>query len=71
MRLPYQANAVARGVSISRMANSVEPSGCPLPKKIACAGAIAACGAVCYASLGTACVQCLAGIGASGCLDCF
>lgn len=28
-------------------------------------------GAVCVGSLGTACVECLAGIGASGCIDCF
>jgi hypothetical protein len=49
----------------------MQASDCGVFKKIGCAGAIAACGAVCVGSLGTACVECLAGIGASGCLDCF
>jgi hypothetical protein len=71
MRLPQQARAVARGVSSFPVGNQIEPSGCSVFKKITCAGAIAACGAVCVGSLGTACVQCLAGIGASGCIDCF
>lgn len=72
MRLPIQANAVARGTSVSRMSRAVEASGCDIFKKAACAAAIFACGTVCFSGVGTAaCAQCLAGIGASGCIDCF
>lgn len=71
MKLPSQAPAVIRGRSSTPSNARVTPSGCDLFKKIACGTAIAACGAVCYASLGTACAQCLAGVGASGCIDCF
>jgi hypothetical protein len=71
MRLPTQAPAVIRSASIEQSVGSVHVSGCNVFKKIACGAAIAACGAVCVGSLGTACVQCLAGIGASGCIDCF
>lgn len=71
MRLPNQARAVARSTSVSRMSGSVDASDCNIFKKAGCAAAIVACGAVCVGSLGTACVECLAGIGASGCIDCF
>jgi hypothetical protein len=71
MMMPVQATPVLRGVSQVRDEEAVEPSGCSLGKKILCGAAIAACGAVCVASLGTACVECLAGIGAGGCIDCF
>lgn len=71
MRLPPQAHAVARGTSVSQLSRRVDSSGCNVFKKATCAAAIVACGAVCAGSLGTACVQCLAGIGASGCIDCF
>jgi hypothetical protein len=71
MRLPNQAPAVSRSVAVSRSTSAVEPSGCNIFKAASCVAATVACGAVCYASLGTACVQCLAAIGASGCIDCF
>jgi hypothetical protein len=71
MRLPHQSPAVTRGISIAPITETLTPSGCSVFKKVGCATAIAACGAVCFASLGSACVQCLAGIGASGCIDCF
>jgi hypothetical protein len=70
MRLPTQSAAVVRNPQVGRLAAGVEPSGCSIFKKVACAGALVACGAVCVGTLGTACVQCLAGIGASGCIDC-
>ena len=70
MRLPNQVSAIQRGISFSPFDSALEPSGCSLGKKIACAGALLACGAVCVGSVGTACVQCLAGIGAAGCIDC-
>lgn len=70
MMMPIQALPVSQGVSRLQEAGAIEPSGCNLGKKIACAGALVACGAVCVGSLGTACVQCLAGIGAAGCTDC-
>jgi hypothetical protein len=71
MRMPLQSPAIVRSIHLARITGAVEPSGCSLAKKIACGGAILACGAVCVGSLGTACVECLAGIGASGCIDCF
>jgi hypothetical protein len=71
MRLPTQSAAVVRNPHAGRVDANVDPSGCSVLKKIACGGAILACGAVCVGSLGTACVECLAGIGASGCIDCF
>jgi hypothetical protein len=71
MILPKQAPAVVRGISVYRNAGRIEPSDCSFLKKVACGTAFVACGAVCIGSLGTACVECLAGIGASGCIDCF
>ena len=71
MRLPIQAPTIVRQVSVARMARGIDPSDCNIFKKAACAVAIGACGVICYASLGTACVQCLAAIGASDCIDCF
>lgn len=70
MRLPNQVSPVHRGVSDATSTGSVGPSGCGLGKKIACAGALLACGALCVGSGGAACAQCLGGIGASGCIDC-
>lgn len=70
MRLPNQSSPVARGISTAPSAGALEPSGCNIFKKAACATALVACGAVCVGSIGTACVQCLAAIGASGCIDC-
>jgi len=70
MRLPNQAPAVDRGVTTSPLAGAVGLSGCNVFKKIACATALAACAVVCVGSAGTACAQCLAGIGAAGCIDC-
>ena len=71
MMMPLQARPVSRGASQTWDTGAIEPSDCNVLKKLACGTAIAACGAVCFASLGTACVECLAGIGASGCIDCF
>ena len=71
MRIPMQAAAVTRSVSIGRYTGEVQSSDCNFLKKAACGVATVACGAVCVGSLGTACVECLAGIGASGCIDCF
>jgi hypothetical protein len=71
MRMPIQATAVARSTSVSRMSGAINASGCSPFKKAGCLVAMAACGAVCVGSLGSACVQCLAGLGASGCIDCF
>jgi hypothetical protein len=70
MRLPIQSRPIARGVATTQLSAGVGPSGCDIFKKIACGTALVACGAVCVGSLGTACVQCLAGIGAAGCIDC-
>ena len=71
MRMPIPSIPVVRNRRADRTHGTVAPSGCSVLKKVACAGAIAACGAVCVGSLGTACAECLAGIGASGCIDCF
>lgn len=70
MMMPIQSLPVSRGASQIPDAGAIEPSGCNLGKKIACAGALVACGVVCVGTIGAACVQCLAGIGASGCIDC-
>ena len=70
MRLPVQSPAVARRSSSATLASGVTPSGCNIFKKVACATALVACGAVCVGSAGTACAQCLAGIGTAGCIDC-
>jgi hypothetical protein len=52
------------------MSGAIDASGCSIWKKISCAAALAACGAVCIGSAGMACAQCLAGVGAAGCIDC-
>ena len=70
MRLPVQGPSIARRSSTAAFAGGVTPSGCNVFKKVACATALVACGAVCVGSVGTACAQCLAGIGAAGCIDC-
>lgn len=70
MRLPVQSPAIARRASKATLACGIAPSGCSAFKKIACAASLIACGAVCVGSAGTACAQCLAGIGAAGCIDC-
>lgn len=70
MRLPIQAKTVIRNTSTSPVGDGIGASGCNVLKKIACATALAACAVVCVGSAGTACAQCLAGIGAAGCIDC-
>jgi hypothetical protein len=70
MIMPVQALPVARGAGQIHDAGTVAPSGCSVFKKVACGTALVACGAVCIGTIGAACVQCLAGIGASGCIDC-
>ncbi len=70
MRLPQQFQPVARMPGATPSAAAIHPSGCNIFKKAACAAALVACGAVCVGSPGLACAQCLAGIGAAGCIDC-
>jgi hypothetical protein len=70
MNPPNQSPPVMRTLTTAIVTNGLTQSRCTTLKKIACAGALAACAAVCIGSAGTACVQCLAGIGASRCLDC-
>jgi hypothetical protein len=70
MRLPIQSGPISRGIATHPASSGIHPSGCDFFKKIACATALVACGTVCVGSFGTACVQCLAGIGAAGCIDC-
>lgn len=70
MRMPVQLPVIVRNPHVGHMVAAINPSGCSVFKKIACGGALLACGAVCAASLGTACVECFAGLGASGCIDC-
>lgn len=70
MRLPQQFQPVVRMSGATPSAAAIHPSGCNIFKKAACAAALVACGAVCIGSAGLACAQCLAGIGAAGCIDC-
>lgn len=70
MLMPVQSLPVSRGASQNHDAGAIAPSDCNVLKKIACGTALVACGAVCIGTIGAACVQCLAGIGASGCIDC-
>jgi len=70
MKLPVQSLPLARRTSTATFAGGIAPSGCSVFKKVACAASLIACGAVCVGSVGTACAQCLAGIGAAGCIDC-
>jgi hypothetical protein len=70
MRVPTQAPVVSRSISVSRTRRgAIEPSSCDFFKAIECAAAVVACGATCIAGP-EACIPCLAGIGAEGCLDC-
>jgi|GEM_PF-3104036 len=48
----------------------VEPQGCNVFKKIACAGALVACAAVCAGTGGAACPACFAALGMGSCIDC-
>jgi len=69
MNLPNQAEPVIRDFTTARFTgNGIMPQGCDTLKKIACAGALLACAAPCATVAG--CVVCLAGVGASGCIDC-
>jgi hypothetical protein len=70
MMMPIQALPVSRGASQNQDDGAIEPSGCNVFKAAACGVALVACGAVCVGTIGAACVQCLAAIGASGCIDC-
>lgn len=74
MKLPIQAQPVQRNINDTKIAmtltNAVIGSGCSTWKKIGCAASVAACAAVCYASGGTACAACFAGLGQSSCIDC-
>jgi len=69
MRLPKQAPAVKRHVSVGLTRGEIQPSDCPWYKAIACAGAVVACAAAC-ASGPEACIPCFAALGSSSCIDC-
>jgi hypothetical protein len=49
----------------------IVPEKCSFWTKIKCGAALVACGAICYVSLGTGCIACLAGLGKGNCLSCF
>lgn len=70
MTLPKQSPPVIRAQVTAAMGSELTQSRCSTLKKIACAGALAVCAGVCIGSVGAACVQCLAGLGASRCIDC-
>ncbi len=70
MKMQVQSPPVARHPLVGQLAGDIHPSDCSIWKKIACAGALVACGAVCIGSAGTACLECLAGLGSAGCIDC-
>ena len=74
MKVPIQAQPVIRNVSTANhmnvLDNGIIASACPWWKAAGCAAAVAACGGICVASLGTTCVACLAGIGAGDCFSC-
>jgi hypothetical protein len=69
MTMPRQSPPVDRMATRAAFDGELAQS-CSWLKKITCAGALVACGAVCVGSAGAACAQCLAGIGAAGCIDC-
>jgi hypothetical protein len=48
----------------------IVPQSCRFPKNVACAAAVASCAAICYGTLGAACVTCFANLGMSSCMDC-
>lgn len=70
MNMPTQSPPVLRGLSPALAAQGIDQSRCSTLKKIGCATALGACAVACYATGGLACANCLAGIGASGCLSC-
>ena len=73
MKLPMLTNLAKGSRKVhddSATRDFVEASSCSIPKQIACAGAVAACAAVCYASGGTACAACFSGLGMGSCIDC-
>ena len=75
MKLPLftLADDKSRGpglVPAARVTAGIELQGCSLAKKIACAGALAACAVACAGTAGVACASCFAGLGMSSCMDC-
>ena len=68
---PIMDSGYLNSTSIRPSDHMIVPQGCGWKTKIICAGALAACGGICYVSLGTACVSCLAALGKSKCLSCF
>jgi hypothetical protein len=73
MKLPqltspeFTANArFERNVALA----GVEPQDCNTLKKIGCAAAVLACGAVCIGSAGAGCAACFASLGMGSCIDC-
>jgi hypothetical protein len=77
MHLPIQAEPIIRNVNTAKSTRiAVMPSediistfGCSRWKKVACAGAVAACTAACVVTGSAACINCFAAVG-SGCIDC-
>jgi len=65
MRLPNQAPTVTRQVSTIALTGTaaIVPSDCSVFKKVACAGALAACAAVCAGSIGHRVRRVLRGFG--------
>ena len=57
--------------NISKSDHMIIPQKCGFWTKAACVGAFTACGAICWASVGTACAACLGAIGSTKCLKCF
>ncbi len=73
MRLPVLTRATKFGERQADRGSGpvgVEPQDCSLPKKIACASAVAACAAVCIGTGGAGCAACFAGLGMGSCIDC-
>lgn len=72
MRIPMLTERIERRNTpfVYEVNDSIQPQGCSIFKKIACAGALVACGAVCIGSAGTACAACFAGLGMGSCIEC-
>lgn len=72
MRLPMQTNpaqsAAAQYLLVA--SDGLQPLGCSIFKKIACAASLAACAAACVSTGGAACIACLSGLGMGDCIEC-
>ncbi len=72
MKVPRLTESVPRIRTLHDKArDGIQPNGCGLGKKIACAAAVAACAAACATGVGIpACAACFASVGAGSCIDC-